>query len=42
MAVPSLTKESKKMGIQNLIGKRMSKNFKFMGEDVKISKLSVS
>jgi len=29
-------------GIQGLIGKRMSKTVKFMGEDVKIVKLSVA
>jgi hypothetical protein len=29
-------------GIKSLVGKKMTKNVKFMGEDVKISKLSVS
>ena len=29
-------------GIKSLIGKKMSKTAKFMGEDIKISKLSVS
>ena len=40
MASPSLKKETK-MGIKALVGKKMSKNVKFMGEDVKINKLSV-
>lgn len=30
------------MGIKGLVGKRVSKTVKFMGEDVKISKLSVA
>ncbi len=30
------------MSIKNLVGKRMSKKIKFMGEEVEISKLSVS
>jgi hypothetical protein len=29
-------------GIKSLVGRKMTKNVKFMGEDVKISKLSVS
>jgi len=29
-------------GIKGLVGRKMTKNVKFMGEDVKISKLSVS
>lgn len=41
MVSPTLHKDSK-MSIKNLIGKKMSKNVKFMGEDVKISKLSVA
>lgn len=32
----------KKMGFKDLIGKKMSKSVKFMGEDVKIYKLSVA
>ena len=36
------TTERTKMGFENLIGKKMTKSTKFMGEDVKISKLSVS
>lgn len=30
------------MSFKNLVGKKMSKTVKFMGEDVKISKLSVA
>lgn len=30
------------MNIKNLVGKRVSKNVKFMGEDIKINKLSVA
>lgn len=41
MHSPSIKKESN-MGIKSLIGKKMTKNVKFMGEDVKISKLSVA
>jgi len=37
-----ITKEITKMSIANLIGKKMSKTVKFMGEDIKISKLSVA
>lgn len=29
-------------GIRSLVGKKMTKNVKFMGEDLKISKLSVA
>lgn len=29
-------------GLKGFVGKRMSKNVKFMGEDIKISKLSVA
>jgi hypothetical protein len=41
MASPSVIKENK-MSIKSLVGKRVSKAVKFMGEDVKISKLSVA
>jgi hypothetical protein len=34
--------EGKRMGIKNLIGRKMSREVKFMGENVTISKLSVS
>lgn len=40
--LPNQKKEITKMSIANLIGKKMSKSVKFMGEDVKISKLSVA
>lgn len=30
------------MSIKNLVGKRMSKKIKFMGEDIEINKLSVA
>jgi len=39
---PTVKKEVTKMGIKELVGKRMSKVVKFMGEDIKITKLSVS
>jgi hypothetical protein len=42
MQSPSIKKEQSKMSIKNLIGKKMSRNVKFMGEDVKITKLSVA
>ena len=35
-------KESTKMNFKDLVGKRMTKTVKFMGEDVKINKLNVS
>lgn len=34
--------KSSKMSFKDLVGKKMTKSVKFMGEDVKISKLSVS
>lgn len=42
MQSPQLSKGNTKMGIKNLVGKKMSKKVKFMGEEVEISKLSVS
>lgn len=36
------TIESKKMSFEKLIGKKMSKSVKFMGEEIKIFKLSVA
>ncbi len=36
------SKEIKMSGIKGLVGKRVQKSVKFMGEEVKISKLSVS
>lgn len=41
MTSPQLSKETK-MGIKSLVGKKMSRKVKFMGEDVTISKLTVS
>lgn len=41
--IPSVKKVSEKMsGIKGLVGKKMTRSVKFMGEDVKISKLSVA
>jgi hypothetical protein len=40
MASPKVNKENK-MGIQNLVGKRITKTVKFMNEDVQIKKLNV-
>ena len=43
MKIPQISKVNKMAdGIKGLIGKKMTKTFKFMGEDVKISKLSVA
>ncbi len=43
MLVPKIEKEEKKMaGIRNLIGKKLTKITRFMGEDITIFKLSVS
>ncbi len=39
---PQIIIKGNKMSIKDLVGKRMSKTVKFMGEDVKISKLSVA
>ena len=41
MASPQISKESK-MSIKNLVGKKISKKVKFMGEEIEISKLSVA
>lgn len=41
--IPKISKDSNMAtGIQGLIGRKMSKNVKFLGEDVKINKLSVA
>lgn len=40
--VTEISKESNKMSFKDLVGKKMQKSTKFMGEDVKISKLSVA
>lgn len=43
LATPKILKETKMAdGIKGLVGRKMTKTVKFMGEDVKISKLSVS
>lgn len=42
MQAPKLLKEKDMSGIKGLVGRKMTKTVKFMGEDVKISKLSVS
>lgn len=42
MATPKFTLKDDKMGFEKLVGKKMSKPAKFMGEDIKISKLSVA
>lgn len=43
MKIPQISKANKMTnGIKGLVGKKMTKTFKFMGEDVKVSKLSVS
>lgn len=47
MATPTVSQPNNsvkvsKMSIKNFVGKKMFKNVKFMGEDVKISKLSVN
>lgn len=39
--LPTNIKESNKMSFESLVGKKMTKPVKFMGEEVKISKLSV-
>lgn len=41
--IPKISKvNNMSEGIKGLVGRKMTKNVKFMGEDVKISKLSVS
>lgn len=43
ISIPKISKENKLAeGIKGLVGKRMTKSVKFVGEDVKISKLSVA
>ena len=41
LKIPKISKENNMAGIKGLVGKKMTKTVKFMGEDVKISKLSV-
>ena len=40
--IKNYSKETNKMSIKDLVGKKMTKNVKFLGEDVKIKKLSVA
>ncbi len=42
--IPKISKDNKMAtsGIQSLVGRKMTKTYKFLGEDVKIAKLSVS
>jgi hypothetical protein len=43
LIIPTISKDNKMAeGIRSLIGRKMTKTVKFMGEDVKISKLSVA
>lgn len=42
MQTIKIPKVSNMSGIKSLVGRKMTKSVKFMGEDVKISKLSVS
>lgn len=43
MVTPKISKENKMAdGIKGLVGKKMTRSIKFMGEDLKISKLSVA
>ena len=43
LVIPKISKDNKMAdGIRGLIGRKMTKTVKFMGEDVKISKLSVA
>jgi len=42
LSIPKISKENNMSGIKSLVGRKMTKAVKFMGEDVKISKLSVA
>lgn len=42
MIIPKISRVNKMSGIKGLVGRKMTKNVKFMGEDVKVSKLSVA
>jgi len=43
LVIPKISKVNNMAeGIKGLVGRKMTKTYKFMGEDVKISKLSVS
>jgi len=41
LQIPKISKEIK-MGIKGLVGRKITKSVKFMGEDVKIAKLTIS
>ena len=40
--IPKISKVTNMSGIKSFVGRKMTKPVKFMGEDIKISKLSVS
>ncbi len=40
--IPKISKVTNMSGIKSFVGRKMTKNVKFMGDDVKISKLNVS
>lgn len=42
MDIPKITKENKMSGFKALVGRKMTKNVKFMNEEIKISKLTVA
>lgn len=42
LKIPKISKVNNMSGIKSLVGKKMSKSVKFMGEEVKIHKLCVS
>ena len=42
LQIPKISKVNNMTGIKSLVGKRMTRNVKFMGEDIKINKLSVA
>lgn len=42
LIIPKISKENNMSAFKALVGRKMTKNVKFMNEDVKISKLSVS
>ncbi len=43
LVIPKILKDNKMAeGIKALVGKKMTKNVKFIGEDIKITKLSVA
>jgi hypothetical protein len=42
LLIPKISKDNNMSGIRGLIGRKMTKKVKFMGEDITISKLSVA